>query len=51
LKPVGLEAEHDSNPTSSEEGDMVISGSDDDTLEDFVLLEDMEACGTRGRQV
>jgi hypothetical protein len=38
-----IDTEHGSIPTSSEEeeGDMVIFGSDDDTLEDFVLLEDM----------
>ncbi|OQE11997.1 hypothetical protein PENFLA_c065G01396 [Penicillium flavigenum] len=40
LAQMQIDTEH---PTSSEdeEGDMVISGSDDDTLEDFVLLEDM----------
>ncbi|KAJ5053564.1 squalene synthetase-like protein [Penicillium rubens] len=41
LAQMQIDNEHDSSPTSSEEGDMVISGSDDDTLEDFVLLEDM----------
>lgn len=43
LAQMQIDTEHDSIPTSSEddEGDMVISGSDDDTLEDFVLLEDL----------
>lgn len=43
LTQMQIDTEHDSIPTSSEddEGDMVISGSDDDTLEDFVLLEDL----------
>ncbi|CAG8905099.1 unnamed protein product [Penicillium egyptiacum] len=43
LAQMQIDIERDSIPTSSEddEGDMVISGSDDDTLEDFVLLEDM----------
>ena len=43
LAQMQIDTEHDSLPTPSEdeEGDMVISGSDDETLEDFVLLEDM----------
>ncbi|KAJ5593015.1 hypothetical protein N7537_009919 [Penicillium hordei] len=43
LAQMQIDTEHDSVPTSSEddEGDMVISGSDNDTLEDFVLLEDL----------
>ncbi|CAI7576357.1 unnamed protein product [Penicillium glandicola] len=41
LAQMQLDTEHESIPTSSEddEGDMIISGSEDDTLEDFVLLE------------
>ncbi|KAJ9481280.1 hypothetical protein VN97_g12212 [Penicillium thymicola] len=43
LAQMQIDTEHDSIPTSNEddEGDMVISGSDDNTLEDFVLLEDL----------
>ncbi|KAF7515100.1 hypothetical protein PCG10_003921 [Penicillium crustosum] len=42
LAQMQIDTEHDSIPTSSEddEDDMVMPGSDDDTLEDFVLLED-----------
>ncbi|KAJ5424892.1 Single-stranded nucleic acid binding R3H [Penicillium cf. griseofulvum] len=43
LAQMQIDTEHDSLSTSSEddEGDMVISGSDDDNFEDFVLLEDL----------
>ncbi|KAJ5801420.1 uncharacterized protein N7518_003488 [Penicillium psychrosexuale] len=43
LAQMQIDTEHDSISTSSEddEDDMVISGSDEDTLEDFVLLEDL----------
>ncbi|KGO72880.1 Single-stranded nucleic acid binding R3H [Penicillium italicum] len=43
LSQMQIDTEHDSIPPSSEndEDDMFISGSEDDTLEDFVLLEDL----------
>ncbi|KAJ5971131.1 uncharacterized protein N7479_001049 [Penicillium vulpinum] len=43
LAQMQIDTEHDTIPTSSEndEGDMMTSESDDDNLEDFVLLEDL----------